>query len=98
MVAVSEGHVATLLYSELELLGASFPDVMRKLNLQLAKADIEQRLSERDMSLDDLADAELQRQARAVVRRSRAHSQWVRSVGPGGGAAAAGPGAYLPAR
>ena len=98
VVAVSEGHVATLLYSELELLGASFPDVMRKLNLQLAKADIEQRLSERDMSLDDLADAELQRQARAVVRRSRAHSQWVRSVGPGGGAAAAGPGAYLPAR
>ena len=92
--------MATLLYSELELLGASFPDVMRKLNLQLAKADIEQRLSERDMSLDDLADAELQRQARAVACTvvSRAHSQWVRSVGPGGGAAAAGPGAYLPAR
>jgi len=80
VVAVSEGHVATLLYSELELLGASFPDVMRKLNLQLAKADIEQRLSERDMSLDDLADAELQRQARAVACAvvSRAHGQWVR--------------------
>lgn len=67
VVAVSEGHVATLLYSEVELLGGSFPDVMRKLNLQLAKADIEQRLSETDMSLDDLGDAELQRQASTIV-------------------------------
>ena len=84
MVAVSQGHVATLLYSEVELLGGSFPDVMRKLNLQLAKADIEQRLSETDMSLDDLGDAELQRQASTIV--SQSHCKQVRQLSPSGGA------------
>jgi len=75
VVAVSEGHVATLLYSEVELLGGSFPDVMRKLNLQLAKADIEQRLSETDMSLDDLGDAELQRQVKELLKQQQ-RGQW----------------------
>jgi CRP-like cAMP-binding protein len=75
LVAVSDGSVATLLYSELEQLGASFPDLMRKLNLQLAKAAIEEQLGDASMSLDDLGDVELQRQVKEMLKRQQ-RGQW----------------------
>ena len=71
VVAITDGHVATLLYSELELLGDAYPELMRKLNLQLAKAAIEEQLGETGMSLDDLGDAELQRQVKEMLKRQQ---------------------------
>jgi len=71
VVALTDGHAATLLYSELELLGDAYPELMRKLNLQLAKAAIEEQLGATGMSLDDLGDAELQRQVKEMLKRQQ---------------------------
>ena len=50
-----------MLYSELELLGESYPDLMRTFNLQMAKGALEEKLADTGMSVDDLEQDSLER-------------------------------------
>ena len=61
VIALSDGFVGSMLYSELELLGESYPDLMRTFNLQMAKGALEEKLADTGMSVDDLEQAALER-------------------------------------
>ena len=54
IIALSDGYIGTMLFSELELLGDSHPEVMRAFNLQMAKGALEEKLADTGMSVDDL--------------------------------------------
>ena len=60
VIALSSGYIGTILYSELELLAAAHPELVRKFNLALARAALEERLAETGESIDDLDPERLQ--------------------------------------
>ena len=64
-----------MLYSEIELLGDAYPDLMRKFNLQLAKAALEDKLGDTGMTLADLSDTSLQEQLHALFKKQQ-RGQW----------------------
>ena len=61
VIALSDGYVGTMLYSELELLGETHPELMRTFNLQMAKGALEEKLADTGMSVDDLEQPALER-------------------------------------
>ena len=75
VVALTDGYVATMLYSEIELLGDAYPELMRKFNLQLAKAALEDKLADTGMTLSDLGDSQLQEQLHALFKKQQ-RGQW----------------------
>ena len=77
VVALTDGYVATMLYSEIELLGDAYPELMRKFNLQLAKAALEDKLADTGMTLSDLGDSQLQEQLHALFKKQQ-RGQWNR--------------------
>ena len=64
-----------MLYSEIELLGDAYPELMRKFNLQLAKAALEDKLADTGMTLSDLGDSQLQEQLHALFKKQRGHGR-----------------------
>ena len=64
-----------MLYSEIELLGDAYPELMRKFNLQLAKAALEDKLADTGMTLSDLGDSQLQEQLHALFKKQQ-RGQW----------------------
>ena len=75
VVALTDGYVATMLYSEIELLGDAYPELMRKFNLQLAKAALEDKLADTGMTLSDLGDSQLQEHLHALFKKQQ-RGQW----------------------
>ena len=61
VIALTDGYVGTMLYSELELLGETHTDLMRTFNLQMAKGALEEKLADTGMSVDDLEQTALER-------------------------------------
>ncbi len=61
VIALTDGYIATMLYSELELLGAAYPDLLKKFNLQMAKGALEEKLADTGMTIDDLEQLALER-------------------------------------
>ena len=75
VIALTDGYVATMLYSELELLGQAHPEVMRTFNLQMAKGALEEKLVDTGMSIDDLDQTELERQINDLLTM-QAGARW----------------------
>ena len=75
LFALTDGYVATMLYSEIELLGDAYPELMRKFNLQLAKAALEDKLADTGMTLSDLGDSQLQEHLHALFKKQQ-RGQW----------------------
>jgi CRP-like cAMP-binding protein len=61
VIAMTDGYVGTMLYSELELLGETYPELMRTFNLQMAKGALEEKLADTGMGVDDLEQPALER-------------------------------------
>ena len=72
VIALTDGYIGTMLYSELELLGESYPDLMRTFNLQMAKGALEEKLADTGMSVDDLE--QVSKQQRIDSNGSTHHS------------------------
>lgn len=75
VVALTDGYVATMLYSELELLGDAYPELMRTFNLQMAKGGLEEKLADTGMSVDDLEQNVLERQINELLTM-QAGARW----------------------
>ena len=67
IIALSDGYVGTMLFSEIELLGESHPQLMRTFNLQMAKGALEEKLADTGMSVDDLEQPQLERQINELL-------------------------------
>ena len=68
MIALTDGFIGTMLYSELELLGDTHPDLMRLFNLQLARGALEEKLADTGTSIDELDSDALTRQLEELMR------------------------------
>ena len=64
-----------MLYSELELLGETYPDLMRNFNLQMAKGALEEKLADTGMSVDDLEQPALERHINELLMM-QAGARW----------------------
>ena len=64
-----------MLYSELELLGETYPELMRTFNLQMAKGALEEKLADTGMSVDDLEQYALERQINELLSMQAA-ARW----------------------
>ena len=79
MVALSDGHVATILFSELELIAEQFAELMRKFNVQMAKAAVEEELADSGLYLEDIEGPELQRQINSMLSKQARHPNGIES-------------------
>ena len=64
-----------MLYSELVLLGETYPDLMRNFNLQMAKGALEEKLADTGMSVDDLEQPALERHINELLMM-QAGARW----------------------
>lgn len=71
LVAISDGVVATLLFSELELLAEAHPKMMGRVMLQIARAAVEEELAASGLYLEDLEAPELQRRLDLLLASQR---------------------------
>ena len=62
VIALADGYIGTMLYSELELLADAHPETLRAFNLQMAKGALEERLADTGISVDDLDPHSLEQQ------------------------------------
>ena len=75
IIALTDGYIGTMLYSELELLGETHPDLMRTFNLQMAKGALEEKLADTGMSVDDLEQSALERHINELLAM-QASARW----------------------
>ncbi len=75
VVALTDGFIGTMLYSEIELLGEAYPELMRIFHLQLARGALEEKLADSGMSIDDLDATSLARQLDELLRR-QSDARW----------------------
>ena len=75
IIALTDGYVGTMLYSELELLGDTYPELMRTFNLQMAKGALEEKLADTGMSVDDLEQSTLERHINELLSM-QASARW----------------------
>ena len=75
VIALSDGYVATMLFSEIELLGETHPELMRTFNLQMAKGALEEKLADTGMSVDDLEQISLERHVNDLLTM-QAGARW----------------------
>ena len=75
VLALTDGFIGTMLFSELELLGETYPELMRTFNLQLARGALEEKLADSGMSIDELDSDSLQRQLQELMKR-QAEARW----------------------
>lgn len=62
IIALSDGYIGTMLYSEVELLAEAHTELMRTFQLQMAKGALEAKLADMGMSVDDLEPETLEQQ------------------------------------
>lgn len=75
VVALTDGYVASMLYSEVELLVPTHPELMRKFNVQVAKAAVEEELAESGLYLEDIEAPELQLQVDSLLKKQE-RAKW----------------------
>ena len=75
VLALTDGFIGTMLFSELELLGETYPELMRTFNLQLARGALEEKLADTGMVLDDLDGGALQRNLEELLRAQQ-RARW----------------------
>jgi hypothetical protein len=69
IIALSDGYIGTMLYSELELLAETYPELMRTFNLQMAKGALEEKLADLGMSVDDIDGERLDREINDLLTK-----------------------------
>ena len=75
VIALTDGYIGTLMYSEPEQLHDVYPELMNRFNVRLAEGTLEEKLQDTGMTLEDLEAGSRKRQTEQLLKL-QASANW----------------------